>query len=1004
MSRALRLCLIVAAGLALLAGGFLWALPEIVRRVALDQIPKRTGRAVAIGDVDLNVFSGRLRITGFRLADRDGPAPLVAFERFDVRLSPLALLRSHVHVREFTLAAPTVRIVRTGPAEFNFSDLLVGRPEPVTPPPPTAAPRPWTVTVERLTIAGGRAEVADQAVTPAAEWLLQDLAFDVTGLTTRSMGAPGRLDLRARVNETALTLGAEGVRLDPLGFRAQLGVAEFPLRRLIPYVHAPLGLRYRPSSGRLAVALTAEVDSDAQEVRKATVSGTVRLDGEALTRTGGGDPFLSASRIAAEVKEADIVARTLTVASLIIEGLDAKVRRDAQGVIDVVEMFGERDVPPAPASAAAPGPSTVPSTGPAPSTVTPPAAGVPPTAPGTGRTLFPVIQGLAAGFAQILVERATISPSTALWVDEGTTPTTRLALADLEVHFDGFTWPVKGPAAVSLSTRMPGGGRLEITGPMTVYPFDTELVVLLRDAAVAPYQGYIPIPALLSGRFSGDSKNRIAVRDGVFVAQSKGNSWAQDVEIREPGAARAAIRVERMDLTGIDFDWPRRATLVSAGFRRPRVEIERAADGSFNVRRLFAPRTEKTEAPPPGPPPGPASAEAEPRGLRETMRLHFGKVRIEDGMIRFLDRTTQPVFSQELSRLELTVTDFGNRPDRRAKLLLQSVVGGDAGLDIRGEIGALGAPTLVDLVGELRNFKLPSVDPYAATNIGWIIKKGDLQYRVRFKLDGDQLAAHNELVVGQLQVAPAQASDEVKRRIGLPLGLIVALIKDQKGEIRATIPVTGAVNDPKVGLRDAIWTAVKNVLTNIVTAPFKAIGRLFSRGEKVEEPTVDPVTFAAGSAVVSPAMEEHLLRVADFLRRAPFVNLSLSAIPSAGDVDALKDQAVAARLQEFRKERGLEDAAVALDEYYKARLPDVPRPATPEAQIAGLREREAAPDAALAELARRRVEVTRERLVQAEGIPEARLTTGAVPAAADAPSPPTPAGEGRVEFQVVAGE
>ena len=218
------------------------------------------------------------------------------------------------------------------------------------------------------------------------------------------------------------------------------------------------------------------------------------------------------------------------------------------------------------------------------------------------------------------------------------------------------------------------------------------------------------------------------------------------------------------------------------------------------------------------------------------MRLEFGDVRVKDGFIRFLDRTTQPAFSQDLSRLELTVTGFGNQPDRRAKVTLQSVVGGDAGLDIRGELNALGAPTFVDLVGELRSFKLPSVDPYVTSNIGWVIKKGELQYKVRFKLEGDQLSADNELVVGQLQVAPASGSDEVKQRLGLPLGLIVALIKDQKGDIRVNVPVTGTVNDPQFKLGDAIWTAVKNVLVNVVTAPFKAIGRLFSRdgGDKVE--------------------------------------------------------------------------------------------------------------------------------------------------------------------------
>ena len=212
-----------------------------------------------------------------------------------------------------------------------------------------------------------------------------------------------------------------------------------------------------------------------------------------------------------------------------------------------------------------------------------------------------------------------------------------------------------------------------------------------------------------------------------------------------------------------------------------------------------------------------------------------------------------------------------------------------------------------------------------------------------------------------------------------------------------------------MSLRETIWTAVKNVLVNIVTAPFKAIGRLFSRDEKPgeQEPVVDAVTFAPGSAVLSPAMEEHLLRVADFLRRSPFVNLSLSAVPSHSDVAALKAEAVAERLQAFRKERGLEDAAVALDAYYRERLPDVARPATTEEQVDLLREREAVPDARLTDLARRRVEAARERLVAAEGIPEARLTIAdpVAPAAspgAEGPRPPTEGG--RVEFAVVAGE
>ncbi|MGH7310241.1 MAG: DUF748 domain-containing protein, partial [Candidatus Rokuibacteriota bacterium] len=504
-----------------------------------------------------------------------------------------------------------------------------------------------------------------------------------------------------------------------------------------------------------------------------------------------------------------------------------------------------------------------------------------------------------------------------------------------------------------------------------------------------------PVPARLSGRFNGDSTHHIALRGGTPVLVSKGHSWGQNVAIRAPGAKQPSIQVERMELQGIDFAWPERATVARAGFRRPRVQIQREPDGSIDVRRLFTPpEAEDEPAASPGPP------RPKSRGPLETMQIAFGEVRVEGGFIRFLDRTTQPAFSQDVSRLEARLTNFSNRPDRRAKLTLQSVVGGDAGLDIRGEVGPLGAPPFVDLVGELRSYPLPSVDPYSEAAIGWVITKGELQYKLRFTIDGDQVSAENDLVVEQLQVAPAGGTDDAKKRLALPLGLIVALVKDQQGDIRANVPVTGSVKDPSFKLGNAIWTAVKNVLVNIATAPFKLIGKMLSDGETMEEPKVDPVTFAAGSSVLSPAMEDHLLRVADFLRRTRFVDLAMTSRPSQADVATLKSEAVRARVREFQKARGLEDAAAALAAYYKEHLPDTALPATVEERLAVLREREPVSEAMLAELGRRRLEATRERLLTAEGIPAVRLkvepaTPEGAPAAAD--------GEGRVEFGVVAG-
>jgi hypothetical protein len=138
------------------------------------------------------------------------------------------------------------------------------------------------------------------------------------------------------------------------------------------------------------------------------------------------------------------------------------------------------------------------------------------------------------------------------------------------------------------------------------------------------------------------------------------------------------------------------------------------------------------------------------------------------------------------------------------------------------------------------------------------------------------------------------------------------------------------------------------------------------------------------------------------LRRSPLVSLSLRSVPSHADLVALRGEAVTARLRDFQKERGLADATAALAEYYKERLPDVAPPSTVEEQLALLGEREPVPDDLVAELSRRRLEATRERLVQAEGISPERLRVEDPPDGAASPDAAT-TGEGQVEFDIAAG-
>jgi hypothetical protein len=986
MSRRLRRWLIVLGVLLVLGVAFVWSLPEIVKWQALKQIPAITGRAASIEDIDINLFTGRVAIKKFRLAEPDPAQTFVEFERFDVRVVPWSIVFGNVRVAELRLTAPTVNLVRVSPTEFNFSDILkrIATPKEGALPPKPVDPKAksrWTIAVNHFALIRANITAIDRAVTPTSEWKVRDLSIEAGNLTTRPSGPVGTLAVRAALNDSPVEFSAQDIDLTPTSFAGKFSIQNFSLLQVRPYL-PPLPATLDSGIAGVNMAVKLELGPGPGGLAIGLVTGDVGIASLALSQPGKTTPFLAVPRIAIGLKEVNLVSRVVTLSSVDIEGLDLRAVRDKREQIDLLDLTKK------PAAASAPASSE-----PAAAHKPAPAAKVPAAgAAGTPAAPAPA-PPVDAGY-KITVEKVALKGS-ATFTDEAiSSPPTVLKIGGLNLQLGDVTWPAARPMQLDLAMVLPGGGKFGAKGPVGIDPVDVSLALTTHDAPIEPYHAYFPFPASFSGRFSAETQNRVRIVHGKLTALSRGNAWATDLAVKEPDGKDAPLRLQRLDISGIDFAWPTRARVARIRLKQPVGEVDRAADGTINVQKLFTP------APKPGAPasatpppkasekPAPAGPTAKPQGPLETMELYFKEIVIEDGYTRFLDHTTQPPFSEDISKISLVVKDLSNKASQRASLAMQAAVGGDSAMDIRGEMAAIGAPTYVDMVGELRKFALPAANPYMDSVLAWIIRRGELTAKLEYKIEQDKLDAKNDILVGNLRVAPSRASDEVKKRIGLPLGLIVALIKDGDGNIHVNVPITGSLSDRQFNFSDAIWTAVRNVIVNVLKAPFRAIGGLFTSGDKIDELKVDPVTFAAGSVVLSPEMERQTVRVGDFLRRAPYVGLTLTSVTSPEDEETLKERAVAARLEKFQKDQGIGDPATALRRYYQVAVKDAQLPKTVDDQLLLLRKREPVPTAALAELKRRRLEVTRERLAKVEGIPEARLVSAPEGAAPATPGPP----------------
>ena len=1011
LSRRLKRWLIVLGVLLVLGIAFVWSLPEIVKWQVLKQIPAITGRTAEIEDIDINLFTGRVAIKKFRLTEADPAQTFVEFERFDVRVIPWRSVFGNIRVAELRLTAPTVNLVRLTPTEFSFSDILrklatakEGAPPP--PPPDPKAKSSWTIALDHFALIRANITVTDRAVKPTGDWKVRDLTIEAGNLTTRPSGPVGTLAVRAALNDSPVEFSARDIDLTPTSFAGKFSIKNFGLIQVVPYL-PPMPAVLDSGAAGVDIAVKLELGKGPGGLAVGLVTGDLALTSLALSQPGKRAPFLTVPRIAVGLKEVNLVSREVAISSVDIEGVDLKAVRDKQERIDLLGL-AERP--------ASPDPLGSPSAAPRQATAASPAApGQPGPAPAK-----PAPAAKAEPEFKIAVEKVTLK-AVATFTDESvSTPPTVLKVSNLAVQLDDVTWPNVRPINLTLGMDPPGGGKIGAKGAVKIEPLDLTLTLHTRDAPLEPYRAYFPFPAIFGGRFSSDSQNRVRITNGKLTALSRGNSWATDLTVKTADGQATPLRMERMDITGIDFGWPTHARVAKVRLKAPAAELERGPDG-INVQKLFMPvpkpgaQPAASPAPAPAPPPAKTGEAAKTPGPLETMDLHFKEIALEDGYVRFIDRTTTPPFSEDISKLAVTVRDLSNKKSQRASLLMQALIGGDSALDVRGELSAIGAPTYVDMVADLKKLALPSANPYVEGAIGWIIRRGELTTKLEYRIEGDKLDAKNDILVGNLKVSPAKETDEVKKRIGLPLGLIVALIKDGDGNVHVKVPITGTLSDKQFDFSDAIWTAVRNVLVNVLKAPFRAIGGLFTSGDdKIEEIKVDPLVFAAGSSVLGPELERQAVRVADFMRRSPYVSLTLSSVTSPADVDTLKERAVAARVQKFQQEQGIADQAAALRRYYQVIVKDAQLPMSVDEQLLLLRKREPEPAGPLAELRQRRLDVTRERLTKAEGIPEARVQVAAeaaAPATTSTPAPPgapsaaaagaaSPSAGGRVEFGI----
>jgi hypothetical protein len=786
------------------------------------------------------------------------------------------------------------------------------------PAPPADGPGPPAIAVGEVVIEAGRLALVDGRRSPAIR--LDVPRVDVTATDVRWPGStPAAVRLDATLPSGG-TLTAEGsVIAEPASVDVRVAVADADLSVVQPYLPIRAGVR-----SRLDATLT--VAGPLAPPLRLGARGNATLRSIALS--DGQRAVLTLDRLAAVGIDAAWPER-VTIERVRGRRSWALLERNREG------RFLLRDLLAHVAPAA---PATAP---------------VPPAAPP---------DAAASTVTEFRVAEAVFEEGAATVADATTTPPAHIEIAGARLAVEDFTWPARGPVKLHVTSPMPGGGRLDSTGTLDLEPVRLQARASLDGVEIAPAQPYLPIEGRVAGRVTGDLA--VAVTAEPLTVKIEGDARLQGFRLSDDD--RPVVTVGRVEAAGLAVDWPARIAVAQVRLRRPSLLIERNGEGEFILRRLVTPRL-----PAPGPaadaPSGPAATPASPTVIE------VATFALERAAARFVDHTTSPVFSEQLSNVNLTVTGLGTAPGHRTRFTGTGALGGGSTFTVRGE-GTAGERPVVELKADLRDFPVARATPYLVQVTGWTATRGVMTAVAAYTLTGTRLEARHDVLLRQLDVARADTRDEVQERLGLPLGFLVSLLKDARGEIRLEVPVSGDLGTREFDFGEAVWGAVRNLAIRLLALPFSRVGSLFfSEDSRVEAVALAPIVFEPGSARLAPDMATHVERVAGFLRQTPSVTVGLAPIFTQADVDALERERVLARLRGRPGSSTGGDPADAARREYQARWPDRPVPPALDDIVAALAAVEAVPPEALRDLGARRLDVARQALTARGGVDPARL-------------------------------
>jgi len=787
-----------------------WVLPKVLS----SQIPllakEKLNRDLQFDELSFNPFSLELEIKGFKVK-KIGVNSFFNFQRTYINVAVLQSIKNlTLTIDNIQLEKPNIFVIRDNEGTFNFSDLLILLAADNENQQPESSGN-FPVTIIKMAIVDGKLSWRDDFYSHAQKEDVYPINLQIENFTTApnkqshleiSMSNLSGGELEWKGSVELFPFKSEGyIKLDKVGFHR---IWELFLQD---------DAKFNLLNGTETFEANYTLSDTASGMQLLLNNAQLGIHNFQLTALNDDQPLMAIPSFSISGVAVNLLKKDIVITEISAKDAYFKAWLNAEGVINYQALFAsevEKE---------------------------------------------PAIQQASTEVEKpwnVSVKKVALNNFTLELSDQRLQKAVHLNLTAVDFKLSDVSTNLSSQIPFELQLTVNKSGYLKLQGQTTPEPFSTNVKIDARDVAINDFQPYIDqfvrlniISGMLNMNF--DVALNQSEKDSMAIT-FQGDGDITDFVSRKKVAKKDFARWKKLSLKNMNMDLAAgKYEIDTVILEKPYSRISIRKDGSLNVANLVIQTQKKQDK----------EVEKDQAVKQSKIEPSFkiNQFELIDGESDFSDLSMVLPFTTHINQLNGSIRDISSHKNSEIHIALAGRAHDLSPVDIKGKI----SPQLGNSEFRLdfKHMPLPLMTPYMAEFAGREIEKGNMSLSLNYEIKNDQLIASNHLLIDQLSLGEEIDSPYA---MDLPLDLAIALLEDNEGKISIEMPLEGNLNDPQFSVAGIIVDTFVNMITKVVTSPFRAIASLIGDDEDLSQ-----ITFSSGKMVLNDAQKTKLDDLAEAL-------------------------------------------------------------------------------------------------------------------------------------------